>query len=219
MSKHQPFRVEITLRTPSCLNRDLTLDAVLAAAMYQLTGDLELAHSKLPLAQTDGVWHASTIDFLAGEHSKQPYVAKLAHSDFDPTGYSGETNRKGRIRINIGGGYLSPQLRKLPTFIGTVAFEGNGDIDQVGELLESLPGLGKNVRQGLGRMAMIEVTGTSQDRSVVSEPGVPARPVPVPVWEAWGNSADSVATDVVGWSPPYWKEEQHVLCAVPTTSG
>ncbi|MGH8463107.1 MAG: hypothetical protein ACRER5_03105 [Pseudomonas sp.] len=218
MSHHEPFRVTITLRTPACLRPDLTLDAVLAAAIYLISGDVERAHSDIPLARTKDVWHASSIQFLGGERSSQPYIARLDSRDLVPVGYSGEANRKGRININISGGYLAAQLRKLPTFIGQVAFDGNGDIEEVKSLLHALPGLGKNTRQGLGRMGEIVVASSLKDVSVIREDGLPARPTPVTTWEQWGNNPDVAAKDHVAWQPPYWRHDQDALCVVPTGS-
>lgn len=44
-------------------NGQLTFDALLAAQIYETTGDLDAAHNKLPIKQTDGLYWASRVIF------------------------------------------------------------------------------------------------------------------------------------------------------------
>jgi tRNA A37 N6-isopentenylltransferase MiaA len=37
----------------------LTLDALLASLNFEQSGDIEIAHNTIPLASTDGLFHAS----------------------------------------------------------------------------------------------------------------------------------------------------------------
>lgn len=210
-----PFEVRITLRTPGCIRPDLTLDAVLAAALFRLHGDVERAHREIPLQNTDGVWHGSRVRFLQGEFAQARYVARLSHRDFDPAGYSGAENRKGEIRINIGGGDLSPQVRNLPVFAGSIAFDACGDAQAVEDLLWQLRGIGKNVRQGWGRVAQIQIHPQERDTSVRDANDEPCRPVPAELWRRWGLDAGRVITDEAGWRPAYWNNANRCLCVLP----
>lgn len=211
----KPFRLTITLQTPAVIQQDITLDAILAAALYRLDGDLDGAHSKIPLSRTDGVWHGSQVEFLDGEFHEIPFISRLARRDFDPSNYSGAANRKGKIRVFTGGGIYGAQLRKLRSFIGSIAFDGCGDVDQVRMLIESLSGIGKNVRQGMGRLRAedIDIELLDSDQSLAIG-GVPSRPVPVEVWESWHQTAAGQSTDLVGWKPPYWRDDHKALCVV-----
>ena len=211
-----PFRLCVQLATPACLHSDLTLDGILAAAHYRMHGDIDAAGEQLPLKRTDGIWHAGVIQFGAGVHSGQPYVARLTQRDLHPSGYADQRNRKGRVVVNVGGGVFSPQLRTLRTFLGEVAFDGCGDPAIVEAMFDALPGMGKNVNQGLGRISSFEVSMVEVDRSLVRENGTPGRPVPLQTWAQWGHDTDAVAQDMAGFNPPYWKRDRHVVCAMPT---
>lgn len=209
-----PFRIILTLQTPAAIHAEMTLDGLLGGAIWRLTEDAEAAINDIPLQRTDGVWHGSRVEFLEGEFTSLPAIAKLSHKDFPAENYSGAENTRGNIRINVAGGDYAPQLRQRRTFAGQVAFYGCGDIERVQSLLESLPGIGKNVRQGLGRIAEIEIEPTDQDQSLVLN-GEPMRPIPVAVWEAWGHASESCLSDHVTWTSPYWAQEQKQLCVLP----
>lgn len=211
-----PFRVTVTLKTPAMLRPDMTLDAILAAAIYRQTNDIERAHRDVPLkCSPEGVWHASCVTLREGEWCDQGYVARLSGRDLEPVRYSdAPRDRHGRIRVFLGGRTYAAQVRRLKQFIGRVQFDGCGDVERTRALIGSLPGIGKNTSQGGGRIADIEIDRSDADQSVVVE-GMPSRPVPVRVWTGWGLSDSGCATDCVGWQPAYWDSSKHEVCVVP----
>ncbi|MGA7983142.1 MAG: hypothetical protein WCA32_23320, partial [Chromatiaceae bacterium] len=79
------FVARLELRTPILLGGFLTLDALLAAALFERTGDLEQSHSALPLAQTGGMWHASAALLEAPTQYRATLTASLhARHDIAP---------------------------------------------------------------------------------------------------------------------------------------
>lgn len=54
------FVARVELRTPVLLGGFLTLDALLAAVLFEQTRDIDRAHGEIPLANTDGMWHLFT---------------------------------------------------------------------------------------------------------------------------------------------------------------
>jgi CRISPR type IV-associated protein Csf3 len=209
-----PFRITLTLATRAMLRADMTLDSVLAAAVFRLTGSFEAAHEQLPLKRTDHVWHASTITFLEGDFDTSRYVCRMSSNDWIGRRFTGAENRKGRISVRVSGGTYAPQVRAIRNFIGRVAFDACGDASAVETLVLSLPGIGKNANQGGGRIADVEIEPLAADRSIQAE-GCIRRPVPEHTWVAWGRSLDGQVRDVCGWRPPYWRVDQHERCGVP----
>ena len=55
----------------------MTLDALLAAILFDEHGDLERAHSEIPLQCTDGLWHASAAIYEKQDAGRFAFVANL----------------------------------------------------------------------------------------------------------------------------------------------
>lgn len=219
--EHQPFLVQIGLRTPVLKGSGsfLTLDAILAAVLFREYGDVERAHQEIPLAQTAGVWHGSAM-FSLGDSGR--------------FGYSFTAALKPSLADRDFPGPWAPPLRELPgrydtargdtkytseTWRGSeserVLFFGCGDLWRVDELLRSLTGIGKKTAQGFGEIASINMTPLAIDFSLCLPDGSPARPIPALLWPDM-EGAESPSIDMATWFPPYWKDEHSCLCAVPS---
>ncbi len=79
------FKVTMALGSPIVSNGGyMTLDALLAALIFEATGDLEQAHATIPLANTDGLWHASAAMVEKTDAGRVSFVANLrASHDLD----------------------------------------------------------------------------------------------------------------------------------------
>lgn len=53
----------------------MTLDGLLAAIRFEETGAIEVAHADLPLANTDGLWHASGAIFEPMDKARVVFIA------------------------------------------------------------------------------------------------------------------------------------------------
>lgn len=217
--QHEPFRLEIALRTPAIMQPDMTLDALLAAAIYQRTGSIEQAHAQTPLACSDGVWHASRLRAPHGEYGRAVFVSRLTRSDAGHGRYKGGVvtsgPNRGQVRIDTAMGTYAPRLNEHPTWMGVLVCEGMGDAEQACALLRSLHGIGRAVRQGHGRIAQIHAVQLDADVSVIAADGAPARPVPLPQWQALGGRAEGIVVEDAAWRPAYWNPENRTYCAVP----
>ena len=210
---HQPFIAEIRLRTPIVWADDapMTLDALLAASLYRLTGDLDTAHQTIPLTRSQGIWHGSSLFLVDPIPSGIRFIADLSPVRGDLPDYA-----KPPKRILRKGGRFKPQLDTYPAYDCALAvLFGHGDLDRVRDLLEELPGLGKKVAQGHGGIRSVHLRPLAVDRSFVLPDGTPARPIPVAMWSQMTGVSPG-ARDLGATSPPYGKlAGRSVMCEHP----
>ncbi|TJY57237.1 hypothetical protein E4T66_17675 [Sinimarinibacterium sp. CAU 1509] len=194
----------IQLRTAALLNPHLSLDGLLAAAIFKRTGDVEKAHADIPLSRRDGVWCGSSVQLERGHSVTAAFTQALRHRDFNSDRYSDHRKRGGRITVLIAGGQFKPALDLSTPWIGKLAFLGHGDADACMELVESLPGIGaKAAAHGFGRMEWVDVEPWETDG--LSDQGRPLRSVPIETWKAWGHIVDDeCGVDMLRSAPPYW---------------
>ena len=79
----------------------LTLDALLASLIFEDSGDIDIAHNSVPLACTDGLFHASAALIEPFASNGVSFVANLrAMHALDPDLIM--KNRRGKIHKKIG---------------------------------------------------------------------------------------------------------------------
>ena len=79
----------------------MTLDALLAAVLFDEHGDVNRAHSEIPLAHTQGLWHGSAAIYEKTSSGRQAFVANLrASHDLDIDHVA--KNKQGRPHAAIG---------------------------------------------------------------------------------------------------------------------
>jgi hypothetical protein len=98
------FKLTVQLKTPALLNPHMTLDSVLAAALFRQTQNVDRALAEIPLAQRDGIWCGSSVQLERGHYTDMSFTQALRHKDFDPERYSDHRKRGGAITVLIGGG-------------------------------------------------------------------------------------------------------------------
>lgn len=212
----QPFMISLSLDTPAFIDQRMTLDGILAAAHYRFHGDLAAAHADLPLRETAGVWHGSTVLF---EEPLQPVnitrvavlrgAGDLGADAFAPTGPQGRylnlstANGRYKGRMDSHTAYLAPQVH----------FLGCGDLSAVLALLADLPGLGAHARRGWGRISALEGHALAVDASW-SLDGAAMRPVPVDLWQqVIGSPPLHLGYEVA--RPPYYETHRAEPCVLP----
>lgn len=215
MRVEEGFRLQIQLKTPALLHPHLSLDALLAAALFQRTHDVDAALTQIPLMQRDGVWCGSSIRLQQGHYVTGSFTQALRQRDFASDRYTDHRKRGGAITVLIGGGQFKPAVDHVTPWIGRVEFFGRGDSRSCEELIESLPGIGAKSRAtGYGRIEWIDVE--PYDTDGVSMDGRPLRVVPVQTWQQWGHAInDRTGEDLLRFKPPYWGGER-VPCVFPT---
>jgi len=207
------FRAHITLETPAILHELLSLDALLAAALYRRSGDVEQAHSAIPLARTEGLWHGSSVILGRGHAVTISCTRRLRGRDWEPRRFT-DQRKNGRVRVLTGGGRYRPEVDTYRGWAGEISFAARGEAEAVKNLLLSLPGIGAKARAGHGRIGEIEIEAIEHDESLCVA-GEPRRPVPVRLCRKAGITVTpETACEKVRWAPPYWQGEV-VACAVP----
>lgn len=217
MSQHVPFTLRLQLATSVITGRRLTLDALLAALIFERTGDPDEAHATIPLARPDGVW-AGSAALLEGPAPVRPVsVIQALKARLDITPGMVRPGKRGYPRVEEARGPYRNRMTDYKAHdAAAVWFTGRGDIDRVRELVEHIPAVGAKRSSGHGKVDAVQLRrGGIDDAGIAFADGTPARPVPVEVWEARGGKRADTALEAC--RPPYWNGTR-VLCALPTHS-
>jgi len=219
MDKIENFVLMFEVETPVISFGFLTLDAILAALIFQETDDLEMAHNNIPLARTDGVWHGSAAMFTPSfENGTAEFVRDIKMPELESGLWQHPKKTKHPLFVDKQRGDWKSEISAYETFSASqVRWFGRGDIETVINLLNrSLFFVGAKGRQGYGRVS--NGTGLAEiiaDDFSLEYKGSPARPIPLDVWDGWGKSKPARLAATAG-APPYFKTGRQ-LCAVPTT--
>lgn len=209
-------RLEITLalRTPVIPGGGyLTLDALLGSLLFERSGNVEAAHDAIPLANTDGLFHASAAVIEPCPSRRVSFVANLRadHAldpDLLPKKKSGELYRKiGRTRRQDFGAVMNG-YRAFDAPQVTWYAEGCGEA--VERLLEEARFIGKRRASGFGEVARLSVRPGDYD-GILGPFGDPLRPVPVAMFR---GDAGALKVDAA-WRPAYWLPENRAVCYAP----
>lgn len=194
----------------------LTLDALLAAILFDSGSAVSAAHDGIPLRNTDGVWHGSAVLFEPLEVGRQAFVANLrAHHDLDPdlvakNKYGGIHSKISLLRRQQFGAVMNGYQYLVAD---SVTWYGEGDADQVLALLRTVRFIGKRRASGFGEVTDVALAPADTD-GVVGIGGEPLRPVPV---ELFKGDKTSVRGDAA-WRPAYWRPENRAICFLPTSN-
>ena len=211
----EKFVVRAKMTTPVLFGKTsyLTLDALLATAIFRQTGCVDTAHKTIPLARTNECWHGSAAFFIDALKYSTKFLSSLHPSQF------GERfdQVSGRIKIQRDQAPHKPDIDLLQGVeCGELIWFGQGDSQKVHTLLSSLKGFGKKTNQGYGAFSTISVSPIKVDRSFVLPNGTPARPIPKNMWHQL-NDQEATVIDAATFMPPYWGDSNSTLCVLPET--
>jgi len=206
--------LRIGLRSSVIISHALTLDGLLAAAIFQRTQNVEAAHSTIPLSKAHGVWcgSAALIEGPAPARAVSIIQALRAELDLSPSIVS--PGSKGYSRIEQARG---PYRNKMSSYtaLDTPAlwFSGHGDVAAIRDLLRDIPAVGAKRGVGYGEVSEVSIDEAecAQAGHMLSD-GSPARPIPVEAWRSIGGQ--DAMTSLEAWEPPYWRGERGI-CAIP----
>jgi hypothetical protein len=191
----------------------MTLDALLAAILYDEHGDLERAHSEIPLQCTDGLWHASAAIYEKQDAGRIAFVANLrAMHDLDPDLLA--KNPKGAIHRRIGlsrrqdYGAVMRSYRQIS--VDSISWYGEGDIKRIEELISGIHFIGKRRGSGFGEIAGFSMESADLD-GLQGPFDEPLRPIPEGLFK---GDTSSLRADAA-WKPAYWHPENRAVCYVP----
>lgn len=226
MSNHYPFRMTLTLRTPIIISNPIMLDSILAAAIFRQTNSVDLAHSIIPLKNTEGLWHGSGSTLIgvrrriAGVGGGDPvlpqsftFVRSLSLVR-DAQNWVGIFQRydesKGPYNRSYGKdsdlSCYKPRMDTYTAYTATrVEFDGFGDGEACRDLLaEHIHFIGAKSSYGHGEISYIDLEQTEEDVSIVND-GYAARNIPLSQASNFGNPRGLTMTRP--WKPRYWGGE------------
>lgn len=209
-------RFAVTLRLGSPLVTGggyMTLDALLAAILFDSGASVEDAHAKIPLKNTQGLWHGSAAIYETVEVGRQAFVANLrANHDLDPSLVAKNKHGKVHSKISLLRRQQFGAVMNGYSYLVTeaITWYGEGDAVQVEKLLRSARFIGKRRASGFGEVKAIELTESDSD-GVVSPFGEPLRPVPQALFT---GDKSSIRGDAA-WRPAYWRPENRAICYLP----
>ncbi len=208
------FRLTVNLASPLITGGGyLTLDALLAALLFEEGGDLERAHSEIPLKNTFGLWHGSAALFEAVERGRHAFVANLrAMHDLELELIA--KNKQGKTHTKIGlarrreFGAVMNSYRCIST--PAMTWYGEGDCDQIRSLVSRVSFIGKRRASGYGQVSSFEIEEAELD-GILGYAKEPLRPIPEHLFR---GDRSSLRADTA-WRPAYWHPDNRAVCFVP----
>lgn len=202
-----PFAVRLEVATPLRLAGLFHLDGLLAWAAVRRGGSA----GRLPLRRTAGVWHASAALLETGPFGavEEPLlrVKSLRPEAREALAEQGATSMLRRI------GPMSPLRPRLAAHTRTAGvtalwFTGEGDVRAVATLLEEVEALGGFHQVGYGARTAAEpeffAVTVPGPAGLVLAGGLPARAVPLAVWDGLGLARHPRAPiGEQSWQPDY----------------
>ena len=190
----------------------LTLDALLAAVLFERSGDVDAAHEAVPLARSGGLFHASAAILEPWDSRPVSFVANLrADHSLDPDLLKrerGKVHRKiGRSRRQDFGAVMN---RYAAVAAPEAVWYAEGDAEAAKRLLEGVGFIGKRRASGFGEVSRWLFEESDSD-GIAGPFGEPLRPVPEEMF-----SGDTSALKVeAAWRPAYWSPENRAICYAP----
>ena len=206
---NQKIKVTAQMRSPFIRVGYMTLDGLLAAIRFDQTGDIEVAHTDLPLASTDALWHASAAIFEPMDKSRAAFIAgfRPGHS-IDPDLI--KKNKRGELHKKFDTS-LTNVMNTYPLITAPcITWYAEGDADRIRQMLEPVHFIGKRRASGFGEVRQWVVEADDLD-GVVGPFGEPMRPVPVDMFS--GDKSGPVVD--AAWRPAYWDVENRTACYAP----
>ncbi len=204
----EKVRVTAAMRSPFICVGYMTLDGLLAAIRFEESGDIDDAHTNLPLVINKGLWHASGAIFEPLDKGRAVFIAGLrpGHS-IDPDLI--KKNKHGQLHKKFDSS-LTNVMNTYPVITAPeITWYAEGDGEQIQRMLEPVHFIGKRRASGFGEVRQWKVEPDELD-GVVGPFGDPLRPVPVDMFN--GDKSGPVVE--AAWRPAYWNVENRAACFV-----
>lgn len=203
------YLIEAKLSSPIIAQGYLTLDSLLGALAHERLGDW----SQIPVAQTDGLYHASAaiidpfrvgeIGWAASMRWQHDWPVELIPQNSRGTPQALSAKRKREF------GQVLSSYRVL--YADNVRWFVRGDREKMAELLRGVDAIGKKRAQGYGRVAKWGIRLVEQDHSTVGPGGQPMRPVPHDRF----TGDHSFPVTEAAWKPAYYDPANRAACFAP----
>lgn len=209
------FRVTAHIKVPIIFGGGYaTLDALLAALLFDRLEDVEAAHAAVPLANTNGLFHASAAIYEPIDIGRTTFVASLrAQHDLDP-----DLIRKNKAGTGPHRSISTKRERDFGNVFNTyrriaapqIDWYAEGDADAVRDLLQDARFIGKRRASGFGEVERWALEPDELD-GITGHLDEPLRPVPV---EMFTGDQTAIRADAA-WRPAYWNPAHRAICFVP----
>jgi CRISPR type IV-associated protein Csf3 len=208
------FKVTMNLCSPLVTQGGyMTLDALLAALIFEATGDLQKAHHEIPLQQTQGVWHGSAANLTLWHEGRAGFVANLRAShdlDLNLIAQNKQGNTHAKLGLTRRRDYGAVMNSYKTYSASEIAWYGQGDAQAVEQWLRQVHFIGKRRASGFGQVQSLRIEPDELD-GVTGFFGEPLRPVPV---ELFKGDPHALKADAA-WRPAYWDPVNRAICHVP----
>ena len=208
------FSLTVKLKSPLITGGGyMTLDALLAAIIFDQYGDVDRAHSEIPLKNSDSLWHGSAAVYEHIAIGKQVFVANLrAMHDLDIELIA--RNKLGKTHKALGLGRRRDFGAVLNAYriltIDEITWYGEGDVDTVSDLISRINFLGKRHANGYGEIDSFSIDDSDLD-GLTDHMNQPLRPIPEDLFK---GDINSLRADTA-WKPAYWHPDNRAICFVP----
>lgn len=211
------------MKTEAIIRGALTLESLLAAAVFEQTGKMrEDALDLVPIERTTdhGFWLASSV-FYGGKvtHDNTSIIRRRRRDETGPDFYDANTNvRKNSdpYAVEQGRDDLKALMHEYPTVHAEkLVWFARGAAEQCRRMLESLTFIGKRRGQGFGEISSVAVT-TVDEHPLLDACGMVRRPIPVTQLSLISGAAaqDKQRLAYAATAHPFWGSDA-ALCAIP----
>lgn len=208
------LKITLSLASPLITNGGyLTLDALLAAVIYDNTGDLDKAHNSIPLQNKQGLWFASAAIYEPIDIAAHAFIANL-RATHDLRLEHVAKNKQGKPHASIGltrrRNYGAVMNSYTAIHTHQLSWYATGDADKIFQLMQDLQFVGKRRASGFGQVSGLDIE-PSELGGLVGHFGEPLRPIPLDLFE---GDPQSLKADAA-WRPAYWNPDNRAICFVP----
>jgi hypothetical protein len=221
----QPLQIEIKLGSPVVMSYPwINFDGLIMYGMGALifkekwqsmasSGQLDLLFTQIPLPIkcTNHVYHASIGRFSSPTGQGSVDLFKPLSVEYLP--YCNPT--KARYMI-VGGDFKIHQKRFATNYSSWLRFWVNGDLSWIDRILKDhLPGVGKRINIGYGKVVSTKIDTIPQDLSIIHPLYGLNRPLPIEEQGSFTLPHHPYIEGFVASSPPYWAKMNHGRCLLP----
>lgn len=184
----------------------LTLDALLASAIFDRTSDINAAHDTVPIHRTAGLYWASRAIYEPVHTRKYAIVQSFKPDDVWLDHRWLKKNKHEQVHTKFSN-LPDPILNSYTAdSTPTMTWYCTGDADRIRELLADITHIGKK-RSALVTRWSVEEGDLDGLHGYLDEP---LRPVPVAMWD---GDKTGVITDAA-WAPAYWDITKRTACYI-----
>lgn len=186
----------------------MTLDALLAALLFDELQDVDAAHAAIPIQNTNGLFHASAAIMEAQRESISFIAALRPTHSIDPELIL--KNKHGKLHRKFDTSLTNVMNSYTQLTAPCVTWYAEGDAAHIQRLLEPVQFIGKRRASGFGRVSHWLIDADELN-GIEGGFGEPLRPVPIALFK--GDTSYPIVD--AAWRPAYWNPHHRTACYAP----